>query len=160
MLRLILTTLPRGVLPARLDGSAGETRSFDSRSAYRRYSRNCGAKGHQADSGVSRVRPIGDFGDKRPVFQQMIERACGSEHAFDAIAVHSYSRFFHDTFGRETSPCESWPSTGLSWFRSRSRWVMMMIRYGLEMMEGHRAVRPVSVQGKRKACHQKHEGER
>jgi site-specific DNA recombinase len=26
--------------------------------------------------------------DKRPVFQQMIERACDGENAFDVIAVH------------------------------------------------------------------------
>ena len=39
--------------------------------------------------------------DKRPVFQQMIERACDGEHAFDVIAVHSYSRFFRDAFGQE-----------------------------------------------------------
>ena len=28
--------------------------------------------------------------DRRPVFQQMIERACDGEHAFDLIVVHSY----------------------------------------------------------------------
>jgi site-specific DNA recombinase len=39
--------------------------------------------------------------DRRPVFQQMIERACDGEHAFDIIAVHSYSRFFRDAFGQE-----------------------------------------------------------
>src|SRR5438445_9976228 len=32
--------------------------------------------------------------DRRPVFQQMIERACDGEQAFDLILVHSYSRFF------------------------------------------------------------------
>ncbi len=31
----------------------------------------------------------------------MIERACDGEHAFDVIAVHSYSRFFRDAFGQE-----------------------------------------------------------
>jgi hypothetical protein len=30
--------------------------------------------------------------DKRPVLQQMIERACDGENAFDVIAVHSYER--------------------------------------------------------------------
>jgi hypothetical protein len=30
--------------------------------------------------------------DKRPVFQQMIERACDGENAFDVIAVHGYER--------------------------------------------------------------------
>jgi site-specific DNA recombinase len=39
--------------------------------------------------------------DKRPIFQQMIERACDGEHAFDVITVHSYSRFFRDAFGQE-----------------------------------------------------------
>jgi site-specific DNA recombinase len=28
--------------------------------------------------------------DRRPVFQQMIERACDGERAFDVIVVHSY----------------------------------------------------------------------
>ena len=27
--------------------------------------------------------------DRRPVFQQMIERACDGDHAFDVIIVHS-----------------------------------------------------------------------
>jgi site-specific DNA recombinase len=31
----------------------------------------------------------------------MIERACDDEHAFDLIAVHSYSRFFRGAFGQE-----------------------------------------------------------
>ena len=39
--------------------------------------------------------------DKRPVFQQMIERACDGENTFDLILVHSYSRFFRDSFGQE-----------------------------------------------------------
>jgi len=39
--------------------------------------------------------------DKRRVFQQMIERACDGERAFDVIVVHSYSRFFRDAFGQE-----------------------------------------------------------
>ena len=39
--------------------------------------------------------------DRRPIFQQMIERACDGEHAFDVIIVHSYSRFFRDAFGQE-----------------------------------------------------------
>src|SRR6201989_1933499 len=36
--------------------------------------------------------------DRRPVFQQMIERACDGERAFDVIVVHSYSRFFRRAF--------------------------------------------------------------
>jgi site-specific DNA recombinase len=39
--------------------------------------------------------------DRRPVFQQMIERACDGEHAFDVIIVHSYSRFFREAFEQE-----------------------------------------------------------
>jgi len=39
--------------------------------------------------------------DRRPVFQQMIERACDGEHAIDAIIVHSYSRFFREAFEQE-----------------------------------------------------------
>jgi len=34
--------------------------------------------------------------DKRPVFQQMIAEACRSPRPFDAIVVHSQSRFFRD----------------------------------------------------------------
>jgi site-specific DNA recombinase len=39
--------------------------------------------------------------DRRPVFQQMIERACDGEQAFDLIVVHSYSRFFRQAFEQE-----------------------------------------------------------
>jgi len=39
--------------------------------------------------------------DRRPVFQQMIERACDGENAFDVIVVHSYSRFFREAFEQE-----------------------------------------------------------
>src|SRR5262245_39896261 len=39
--------------------------------------------------------------DRRPVFQQMIERACDGEHEFDVIVVHSYSRFFREAFEQE-----------------------------------------------------------
>ena len=39
--------------------------------------------------------------DRRPVFQQMIERACDGERAFDLIVVHSYSRFFREAFEQE-----------------------------------------------------------
>jgi site-specific DNA recombinase len=39
--------------------------------------------------------------DRRPCFQQMIERACDGEHAFDVIVVHSYSRFFREAFEQE-----------------------------------------------------------
>ena len=39
--------------------------------------------------------------DRRPVFQQMIERACDGEHPFRFIVVHSYSRFFWEAFEQE-----------------------------------------------------------
>ncbi|XYD06872.1 recombinase family protein [Methylobacterium sp. NMS12] len=39
--------------------------------------------------------------DNRPEFQKMIERACDGDHPFDAIIVHSFSRFFRDAFGLE-----------------------------------------------------------
>lgn len=39
--------------------------------------------------------------DRRPAFQQMIERACDGEGAFDVIIVHSYSRFFREAFEQE-----------------------------------------------------------
>ncbi len=39
--------------------------------------------------------------DRRPVFQQMIERACDGEQAFNTIVVHSYSRFFREAFEQE-----------------------------------------------------------
>ena len=39
--------------------------------------------------------------DRRPVFQQMIERACDGGQAFNYIVVHSYSRFFREAFEQE-----------------------------------------------------------
>ena len=39
--------------------------------------------------------------DRRPVFQQMIERACDGEQSFDYVVVHSYSRFFREAFEQE-----------------------------------------------------------
>mgnify|MGYP001017877701 CR=1 FL=1 len=35
--------------------------------------------------------------DRRPVFQQMISDACEKQHPFDAIVIHSLSRFFRDS---------------------------------------------------------------
>ena len=60
----------------------------------------CRAKGHDVvaefvESGASAAD------DRRPVFQQMIERACDGEQAFDLIVVHSYSRFFREAFEQE-----------------------------------------------------------
>ena len=39
--------------------------------------------------------------DVRGEFQKMIERALDDDRPFDAIIVHSYSRFFRDAFGLE-----------------------------------------------------------
>lgn len=39
--------------------------------------------------------------DNRPEFQKMIERATDDDHPYDAIAVHSFSRFFRDSFALE-----------------------------------------------------------
>ena len=39
--------------------------------------------------------------DRRPVFQQMIERACDGEQSFDCVVVHSYSRFLREAFEQE-----------------------------------------------------------
>ena len=36
--------------------------------------------------------------DRRPVFQQMIAEACGDPPPFDAVVVHSLSRFFRDSY--------------------------------------------------------------
>jgi site-specific DNA recombinase len=60
----------------------------------------CRANGHYVvaeyvEAGTS----AGD--DRRPSFQQMIERACDGEQAFDLIVVHSYSRFFREAFEQE-----------------------------------------------------------
>src|SRR5947199_2928915 len=37
--------------------------------------------------------------DKRPQFQEMMEKACVDPSPFDVILVHSQSRFFRDTAG-------------------------------------------------------------
>ena len=60
----------------------------------------CGAQGHAVvaefiENGASAAD------DRRPVFQQMIERACDGEQAFELIVVHSYSRFFREAFEQE-----------------------------------------------------------
>jgi site-specific DNA recombinase len=60
----------------------------------------CRANGHDVvaeyiEAGAS----AGD--DRRAAFQQMIERACDGERAFDIIVVHSYSRFFREAFEQE-----------------------------------------------------------
>jgi site-specific DNA recombinase len=60
----------------------------------------CRTKGHRVvaefvEAGTSATD------DRRPVFQQMIERACDGERAFDLIVVHSYSRFFREAFEQE-----------------------------------------------------------
>ncbi len=39
--------------------------------------------------------------DRRPQFLQMVDDACRQDSPFDAILVHSYSRFFRDAVGME-----------------------------------------------------------
>jgi site-specific DNA recombinase len=57
--------------------------------------RRCEVAAEFVESGAS----AGD--DRRPAFQQMIERACDGEQAFELILVHSYSRFFREAFEQE-----------------------------------------------------------
>jgi DNA invertase Pin-like site-specific DNA recombinase len=59
--------------------------------------------------------------DRRRVFQQMIERACDGENAFDVIVVHSYSRSSVRRSSR-SSICEGWRSNMSRSSRSRSLW--------------------------------------
>jgi site-specific DNA recombinase len=59
----------------------------------------CKAKGHKVVAEFVEAGTATD--DRRPSFQQMIERACDGEHAFDLIVVHSYSRFFREAFEQE-----------------------------------------------------------
>lgn len=55
----------------------------------------CEAQGHAV--AVEYVEPgASALDDRRAVFQQMIAEACGSPRPFDAILVHSQSRFFRD----------------------------------------------------------------
>src|SRR5215471_19351589 len=56
---------------------------------------NCVVVAEFVESGAS----AGD--DRRPIFQQMVERACDGEQAFELILVHSYSRFFREAFEQE-----------------------------------------------------------
>lgn len=39
--------------------------------------------------------------DQRPEFQRMIERATEDDRPYDIVVVHSFSRFFRDSFGME-----------------------------------------------------------
>ena len=60
----------------------------------------CRAKGHTvAAEFIEAGASASD--DRRPAFQQMIERACDGERSFDLIIVHSYSRFFREAFEQE-----------------------------------------------------------
>ena len=55
----------------------------------------CKAKNHQI--ALEYVEPgASATDDKRPVFQQMMTEACQNPPAFDAIIIHSLSRFFRD----------------------------------------------------------------
>ena len=61
---------------------------------------------HAAQRGWAIVAEYADPGasgmeEDRPEFQKMIERALDDDHPFDAIVIHSFSRFFRDAFGLE-----------------------------------------------------------
>jgi len=63
----------------------------------------CKAKNHQI--AIEYIEPgASATDDKRPVFQQMMAEACQNPPAFDAIIVHSLSRFFRDAI--EFGLCE------------------------------------------------------
>jgi len=63
----------------------------------------CKAKNHQI--ALEYIEPgASATDDKRPVFQQMMAEACQNPPAFDAIIVHSLSRFFRDAI--EFGLCE------------------------------------------------------
>jgi site-specific DNA recombinase len=59
----------------------------------------CRTKGYVVAAEFVEGASAGD--DRRPVFQQMIERACDGEQSFEYIVVHSYSRFFREAFEQE-----------------------------------------------------------
>jgi DNA invertase Pin-like site-specific DNA recombinase len=59
----------------------------------------CRAHGHAVTAEFVEAGTATD--DRRPAFQQMIERACDGESAFDVTVVHSYSRFFREAFEQE-----------------------------------------------------------
>jgi DNA invertase Pin-like site-specific DNA recombinase len=60
----------------------------------------CAARGHIIiDEFVEPGASATD--DKRPEFQRMIDRATDGENSIDLIVVHSYSRFFRDSFKLE-----------------------------------------------------------
>lgn len=66
----------------------------------KQYSAFCDSNGHEnvaefVEAGATATD------DNRPEFQKMIERACDDDHPYDAIVVHSPSRFFRDGFGLE-----------------------------------------------------------
>ena len=39
--------------------------------------------------------------DRRPVLQDMIERACAPDHPYDAIVFYAFNRFFHNVADME-----------------------------------------------------------
>jgi site-specific DNA recombinase len=59
----------------------------------------CRANGYTL--GAEFVEAGASAADRRPTFQQMIERACDGGQAFDCIVVHSNSRFFREAFEQE-----------------------------------------------------------
>ncbi len=57
----------------------------------------CARQGHSV--AVDYIEPgASATDDRRPIFQQMISEACQSPPPFDAVVVHSLSRFFRDSY--------------------------------------------------------------
>ena len=57
----------------------------------------CAREGHSV--AVEYIEPgASATDDRRPVFQPMIAEACGDPPPFDAVVVHSLSRFFRDSY--------------------------------------------------------------
>jgi DNA invertase Pin-like site-specific DNA recombinase len=57
----------------------------------------CNRQGHSV--AVEYIEPGASATDnRRPIFQQMVSEACQSPPPFDAVVVHSLSRFFRDSF--------------------------------------------------------------
>src|SRR3546814_19684518 len=63
-------------------------------------------KRHCASRGIDLVEIYREPGasatdDSRPVFRSMIEAATDTDHPYDLVIVHRFSRFFRDQFGFE-----------------------------------------------------------
>jgi site-specific DNA recombinase len=91
---------PRAALYMRV--STGRQAEHDLSIPYQRQQLQSWCRGHSYAVATEFVEAgASATDDRRPVFQQMIERACDGESAFDVIVVHSYSRFFREAFEQE-----------------------------------------------------------